>query len=157
DERDGEPAVVELGDREARSLDGDRALLDDVAEKLGRRVDPEAASVALGRGGADGAAAVDVPLHVVPAERLARAERRLDVDARAGLEPRERGARERLGNGVEGDAAAVHGDCRQAAAVDSDGIADGEAGGRRRRLDLEPDPGIAALDADDAPDLADDP
>jgi hypothetical protein len=54
-------------------LDG--ALLDAVAEHVGRSVDPERPP-----GTADAAHAVDVALHHVAAEWLARAERRLDVD-----------------------------------------------------------------------------
>ena len=134
------PGVVERRDGEARPLDGDRALLDGVAEDLRRRVDPDAATVALVLDAADDADAVDVPLDVVAAERLARTERRLDVDARARGEAAERGARERLGHRVEGDPAAVERDRGQAAAVDRDRVADRGRRRRLRRLDLEPDP-----------------
>ena len=46
DQRDGEAGVVERGDRQTGPLDRDRALLDDVAEQVGRRVEPEAPPVA---------------------------------------------------------------------------------------------------------------
>ena len=76
------PAVVERGDGEARAVDGDRALLDHVAEDLVGRVDPDAPCrrppASTRRTRAD---AVDVPLDVVPAERLAGPQRGLDVDA----------------------------------------------------------------------------
>src|SRR5438046_3343867 len=55
DERDGEARVVEVRDREARALDRDRALLDDMAEEARRCVDPHPAPVALLLDGADGA------------------------------------------------------------------------------------------------------
>ena len=152
------PSVVERGDREARPVDGDRALLDDVAEELGRRVEPDAAAVALGLDAADGADAVDVPLDVVAAERLAGPERRLDVDARARREAAERGARERLGHGVEARSApSPTGDRGQAAAADRDRVADGRAARRLGRLDLEPHPVAARLERGDAADLAHDP
>ena len=66
------PLVVEPGDREAHTVDGDRALLDGVAKHVRRRVDPDAAAVALVLDAADDADTVDVPLDVVAAERLAR-------------------------------------------------------------------------------------
>ena len=92
DQRDGEAGVVERRDGERRAVDGDRALLDAVAEHVRRRVEPDPAPVALRLDRADAADAVDVALHDVAAERLARPERRLDVHRGARLEPTERGA-----------------------------------------------------------------
>ena len=59
------------------------------------------APLAFGLDAPDGADAVDVALDVVAAERLAGAQRRLEVDARPGSRAAERGARERLGHRVE--------------------------------------------------------
>ena len=75
------PSVVEGGDGEAHALDRDRALLDHVAEELGRRsTQRRALALVLAHARAD---AVDVALDVVAAERLAGAERRLEVDTRS--------------------------------------------------------------------------
>ena len=76
DERDLERAASQRGDRERDAVDRDRALLDAVAEELGRRLDPDPDAVALRLDRRDPADAVDMPLDVVPAERLAGAERR---------------------------------------------------------------------------------
>ena len=59
----------------------DRALLDAVAEQLRGRLDPHARAVALRLDRRDRADAVDVALDVVAAERIAGAQRRLEVDA----------------------------------------------------------------------------
>ena len=100
------PRVVEVGDGEARAVDGDRALLDHVAEELGRRVEPDARPVdVVGLDAAHRPDRVDVALDVVAAERLAGTQRGLDVDARPGRKTPERGARERLGHDVERDPA----------------------------------------------------
>ena len=82
------PAVVERGDREARAVDRDRALLDHVAEELGRRVDPDARPSPSRLDARTAPTAVDVALDVVAAERLAGPQRRLEVDARPGREAR---------------------------------------------------------------------
>src|SRR5207244_2001694 len=71
DERDLEAPVVEGGDRQRDALDGDRALLDAVAEELGRRLDAQADAVALGVGAGHAPHAVHVALDVVAAQRLA--------------------------------------------------------------------------------------
>src|SRR5581483_11084812 len=120
-------------------------------------VDPDAAPLSLAFDGADLAEAVDVPLHVVTPQRLAGAERGLEVDARAGDEPAERGAGERLRNGVENERAVDHRDGGQTAAVDGDGIADRSHLCERRSLELEPQPAVATLRGDDPPHLAHDP
>src|SRR5438876_6576099 len=106
-ERDREAAVVESRDRQRDAVDRDRALLDAVAEELGRRVDPDRLAAR-----AHAAEAVDVTLHEVAAERLARTERRLEVDAVAGLQRTECRARERLVDDVERELRSV--DRRQA-------------------------------------------
>ena len=132
DQRDGEPVVVEGRDRQARALDGDGALLDHVPHQLGRRVDPDPPAVSLRLDGPDLADAVDVTLDVVAAERLAGPERGLDVDPRPRLEGLQRGARERLGDGVEGEAPVAALDHRQADAAQSDRVAEPGVGGRSR-------------------------
>ncbi len=81
DQRHLEPGLVERGDGERDAVDRDRALLDAVAQQLGRALDPDAAPVALRLDRGDAADAVDVALHLVAAERIAGTERRLDVDA----------------------------------------------------------------------------
>ena len=47
DQRDLYPAVAELGDGEADAVEGDRALVDDVAQQLGGELDPDAAGEAV--------------------------------------------------------------------------------------------------------------
>src|SRR4051812_50173991 len=84
-ERDGESSLVDRGNRQRHAVDGDRALLDEVAAELRRRVDPDGLARA-----SYTAEAVDVPLHDVAAERLARPQPRLGVDAAARREPAER-------------------------------------------------------------------
>ena len=96
DQRDLEAVVVERGDRERDAVDRDRALLEAVADDRLGRVDPDAAAVSFRRDRADAADGVDVTLHDVAAERVADAERRLDVHRVAGREAAERRTRERL-------------------------------------------------------------
>src|SRR5256885_7155586 len=60
-ERDRESPLVEARDRQARPLDGDRALVDRVAEQLGRGVEPDALAIAFSLGAADGADALHMP------------------------------------------------------------------------------------------------
>src|SRR5439155_8244521 len=95
-EGDREAVLVEPGDRQRDAVDGDRALLDAVAEELGRRVDPDRLAAR-----AHAAEAVDVTLHEVAAERLARTERRLEGDAVARLQRTECRARKRIVDAVE--------------------------------------------------------
>jgi hypothetical protein len=67
DEADLEPARLDGADGQAHAVDGDRALLDDVAvELLGQR-DPHDGPVLLRRHRQHLAGAVDVPLHDVAA------------------------------------------------------------------------------------------
>src|SRR5207253_574481 len=105
DERDGETCAVHLGQRQRYPLDGDRPLLDAVAQHLDRGLEADARALALRLDGAHTADRVDVALDVVAAERIPDAERRLDVHARTRLEPAERAAAERLGHRVELDLA----------------------------------------------------
>src|SRR5437762_8054432 len=118
-------------DRQRDAVDGDRALIDAVAKDVGRRVDRDAAAVAFGLDGADATGPVDMPLHVMPAERIAGPQGGLQVD----LGPELLGACERFGHYVEGERAVGSIGHRQADAVDSDGVANG---GIERGRDDEP-------------------
>ena len=80
---------------------------------------------------------VDVALDVVAAERVARSQRRLQVDLGAGLEPCERATAQRLGDGVEGEPAVLHGRDREAGAADRDRVAHAAQGSRLGRHELE--------------------
>ena len=80
---------------------------------------------------ADAPDAVDVPLDVVAAERLSRAQRRLEVDPRPAVEGSEARPVERLRHGVERELVAAGCHDRQADAVDRDRVA--ELRHRRRR------------------------
>src|SRR5882672_1215699 len=84
-------------DREAHAVDCDRALLRHVARERLRQLDTEHRRAARGLELHDLADAVDVTLNEVAVERLPELERRLEVDARAGAEPAQRGDGERLG------------------------------------------------------------
>jgi hypothetical protein len=65
-----------------------------------------------------------MPAHKVPAEPIAHAERALQVDAAAWLEPLEIRAAKRFGAGVEFEQVFRLLYDRKAAAVDSDAVAD---------------------------------
>ena len=88
DQRDLERVVVERGDGERDAVDGDRALLDAVAQDLRGRPRPST-TPSPSDSTADAADAVDVALDEVAAERLARAQRGLEVDLVPGGEPAE--------------------------------------------------------------------
>jgi hypothetical protein len=124
DQRHGEAVVVQARHRQAGAFDRDGALLDHVAEQLRRGVEPDALAVALGVDAPHRADAVDVALHVVAAERLAGAKRRLDVDTCARRQAAERRALERLGHRVEGEQRVVDGHDGETDAGDRNGIAD---------------------------------
>src|SRR5215207_3756875 len=86
DQRDLEPLIVERSDGEADAANRDRAVLDQVALEPvgdGDAQPPRKAVLAHREQLAD---AVDVALDDVPAERLAGAQGRLEVDPRAGGE-----------------------------------------------------------------------
>jgi hypothetical protein len=115
---------VERRNRERDAVDGDRALLDAVAEDLRRRLDGQPFALEP----AHPADAVHVALEVVPAQRVACHERRLEVDRVAeALRPR-RG----LSHHVEGKVAVLGLDDGQADPVDVDRVADLR---HERRLD----------------------
>ena len=97
-------------------------------------------------------------LHVVPAERLAGAQRGLDVHGVSRREAAERRARERLGDGVRSvtrpfsTASAV----RQTPLIETESpVASSRRG--RRRLDPQRAPAIRVLGGHDSTELANDP
>ena len=101
------PSPVDRGDREGDAVDGERSLLDAVAQELRRDVERQPAAVALGLDRANAPDAVDVTLDVVAAERLAGAERGLEVDLGPLAEVSESRARERFRDGLEHELAVV--------------------------------------------------
>src|SRR5207248_1139717 len=118
DDRDLEAAPVDAVDGEADAVDGDRALLDDVAQHVGSGADREVEGLAARAHFIDAADAVDVAGDQVAAQAIAEAHRALEVDLRARFVLAERGALERLGAGLDGDAAALGGGHGEADAVD---------------------------------------
>src|SRR5918997_3348200 len=119
------------GQRDA--VHGDRALLDDVARQLRRQPDPHDLPVLAGGAGDDGADAVDVALHQVPAEAPVRGNGPLQVDRVAGAQGAQAAATERLGHHVGRPLLAVRTGDRETDAVDGDRVA--------QRHALEPLPG----------------
>ena len=104
-----------------------------IAQQLGRRLDPDADAVALRLDRDDTADTVDVTLHLVAAERIAGAERRLDVDVTGRTASRARASR----HDVEREPSAAVLDHGQADAVDRDRVAD-LAGGAASTTSLPP-------------------
>ena len=92
------PSSPSAGDREADAVEGDRAVLDHVAEQLVAERDRDPAGEAVLGDADDLADAVDVALDDVAAERVAGPQRRLEVDRRARLEVAERGQRRASGS-----------------------------------------------------------
>src|SRR3954447_11898456 len=76
DQCDGEAVPEEVHDGEAHAVHRDRALLDDVAEKVGL----VHLHLQVGRGHDDLAGAVDVALHEVAPEPVGEADRSFEVD-----------------------------------------------------------------------------
>ena len=91
---------ADRADGERDAVDGDRALLDDVAGQLGRQADAHDLPVLAGRAGQRRADAVDVALHHVPAEPGVRGDGALEVHPGAGLGRAEAAAAEGLGHDV---------------------------------------------------------
>ena len=134
DQRDGEGVAVDVDDGERDAVDGDRALLDDVAEQVGGRGDRDDAGEAVLLDRADRAEAVDVPLHDVAAEPVRGAQRELQVHVRARRHLGQRGAPQRLVHDLGAELLA--GDRRggEADAVDGHGVALGDLA-RQARAD----------------------
>ena len=146
DERNGKRSVVHLCDGQRNSVDGDRALLDDVTEDLGarpiriRRANPS--SVA----SEDRAEAVDVTLHDMAAEPIGGPQRELEIHVRS----RAPGRPARSRASVSFIASATNESSRerhrgQADAVDRDRVAGAELG-HKRRGDRDPRAVVRALD-----------
>src|SRR4051794_36211836 len=138
DQRRREPVVAEVGDGERDAVDGDRALLDDVAQQRRLGVDDDDAREALLAHLAHHAEPVDVALHDVAAQPVGGTQRELEVDGAVGLERSERGAPQRLVHHVGAEElAAAQADDGQADAVDRDRVALAQLAGQRRG-DAEP-------------------
>ena len=91
DHRDARtPSSCERGDGEADAVDGDRALLDDVAQHVARRGERRCGSSRRPAACAldDRADAVDVALHDVATEAVGEAHRPFEVDRVAGARAR---------------------------------------------------------------------
>src|SRR5438093_7288230 len=101
DKRDGESAVLEIDERQAHAIDGDRAFANHL---FGQRLSageenklPFTLTLAL----VDAADAVDVALNDMSAQPIADSERALEVDLRTGFEVAEIGELERLRAGLK--------------------------------------------------------
>ena len=96
-------------------------LSHDVAQDLGGRGDLDRdRAVGLRRAGADGADRVDVALHEVAAEPVGEPHRAFEVHAVADRQRADRGAGERLGDGIRGEAPLAQRHHGEAAAVHRD-------------------------------------
>src|SRR5512140_4029092 len=99
---DGERARRAREDREADPVDGDRALLDEVAAERRGKSEAEERAVAFGRDRAHLADAVDVPEDEMPAQAIGETERALEVDARPRPQGPERRSPQALRRDVDG-------------------------------------------------------
>src|SRR2546427_1411749 len=104
-----------------------------------------------------GADSVHMPEDEVAPQGTPEAQRPLEVDGMAGLEPAERRPRERLGPELEDTLAPPALDHRRARAVHGDARADVAALERHARLHAEPERGAGARQRDDGPHFLDDP
>jgi len=111
------------------AVDRDRALFDAVAQDVLGRVDPDALPVALGLDRADVPEPSTWPCTTLAAERLAGAERRLDVDVVARREATEGRAAQGLRDGVERKLLVLDRDDGEAHAADRHRVAEGDARG----------------------------
>src|SRR3954447_14115691 len=129
DQRDREPVVADLRDGQRDPVDGDRALLHDVAQQRRLGVDRDDAGEALLAGVAHDSEPVDVTLHDVTAEPIGGAQRQLEVDPRVRLHAPERRTAQRLVHHVGAEElAAAHPHGGQADAVDRHRTALGQLG-----------------------------
>src|SRR5690606_7050944 len=142
---------------QAHAVDRDRALPRDVALEPWRHLDLDHAGAAVAAYGRHAADAVDVAQDQVTVERIAELERRLEIHARAGLEPAERGHRERGRRNVCGKPVRAELDRREASAVHRDARADLERSQRDAgRADHETPVGAEVRALDDEPYAFDD-
>src|SRR4051794_4947389 len=157
DQRDREPVVADVRDRERDAVDGDRALLHHVAQQLHAGVDDDDASEPLLPDLADDPEAVDVALHDVAAEPVGGAQRQLEVDLRPRLHLPQRRAAQRLVHDVRAEQlAAAHPHGGQADPVDRDGIALAQLTGERRDH-AQPHPARRLVDAVHGPEVLNKP
>ena len=153
---DGKDAVLDRENGKADSVDGDRALLDQVARLRGRNLEGEEFGVALGLDRHDPADTVDVARDQMAAEQLAQREASLQIDAAAGLQIAKRGASQGLGRDVHRKAAGAFGNHGQARAVDGDRIADIDFGHGQRGMDGNHRALTGRLEAFDSAEVFDD-
>ena len=127
---DLEPVLAEPRHRQGDPVDGDRALLDDVAGHGGGQRDPHHLPVLRRRPREHVPGAVDVALHDVAPEPAVERGGPLEVDLAAHADRGEAGPVERLGHdvGAEGTVG-EHVDDGQTHAVDRDGVAVAGVGG----------------------------
>src|SRR5436190_14001560 len=153
DERHREPVVAEVGDGQRDAVDGDRTLLDDVAQQRRLGVDDDDPREPLVTHLAHHGEAVDVPLDDVSAQAVGGPQRQLEVDGAVRLERAERRAPQRLVHDVGAEElAAAQADGGQADTVDGDRVALAQLAGERR-VDAEPHPVARLVDAVDGPEV----
>src|SRR4051812_30713502 len=156
DQRDRERLVVDGAHRERHAVHGDRALLHHVAQQLGWRLERTARGEAVLTQVTHYGAAVDVPLHDVPAEPVGRAQRQLEVHFRAFTDLRQRGPPQRLVHDVGGEDPVGDRSGGQADAVDGDRIALAQLAGKRS-LDVQAHAVTRALHGGDHAEIGDQP
>src|SRR5215211_4973116 len=156
DQRDLEAAGVEGRDREADAVDGDRAVLDDVAAQVRRDLDEHPAGDAVLGDGAHHAGGVDMSLDQMAAQGVARSQGGLEVHARARDQLAERGERKRLVHHVGGELAVDKARHREAGPRDGDRVALMKVA-RQGGADRDAGATIRALERRDLADLSDDP
>lgn len=153
DEHDLPPAldVVDGGDGQAGAVEGDEALVDDVAQDVAALgLEAQGDGVAVGGAADDGGDAVDVALDKVAAHAGVGADGALEVDARAGVQVAQVRQAQRLGRDAHGEVRGLRlggqRRRRQAHAVDGDAVAqDGVGQQRRRRRQRDRQRGAARL------------
>src|SRR5918993_634877 len=156
DQRDDEALVLELGDGQGDPVDGDGSVEHDVAPDVRGQRDLDEVPVFTGRAADDRARGVDVPLDNVPPEAGLWCAGALEVDAVPDRERTQGGLVQCHLHDVGGEGPVAERGDRQAAAVHSDRVAEGGAGGCDRALDGQPD-GVGQLFEDgDRAELLDD-
>ena len=94
DQADREPVGAGLDDRQADAVDGDRALVDEVAAETVGQGDLDDLPVLAGLPAYDGPGAVDVSLNDVAAETRCRSDGALEINRRARFQTSERRAQQ---------------------------------------------------------------
>src|SRR3954452_21080521 len=138
-------------------VDGDRALLDDVAQEIGVGGDRHPPGEAVAGDAVDRSDAVDVALDDVAAQARVGLQRQLEVDARPRLELAQRGAAQGLVHDIGAEQlAAAQPRRRQADAIDCDAVAFGELA-RERRRDRDPHAVLRGVHGGHCPQVLDQP